>query len=406
MPTSSSPRLRRALGCGCLIGFFVFAIVGFVAVGYFIDSNNYNKGHQAYQQADCVAAIGQFDSVINGWRLVDLGGFPALAQQEKAECLLFQTAVEQQQAGDASAALVAYSNFITAYSSSVLVEPARNRSASLFEQAGPAALASQESCQKTDFLLASNMIPQRDVNLPPFYLACGQVYDSFDDLQGSFDMYGTLLTEYPSHSLARDAEESLLSNPVACEESDSLKNSVIAERVDFMPSLYYVCGQVYGDIGDWENAAAMYENFLADYPDHALAADVEAGLAESIVAQAQASAVGEIPEPERSGSTGTGLTEVIIQNDSPERLRIVFNGPEAHVEELEACSTCESYTGVGPLYCPELGPIGSYTLPPGDYDVVVESIGDDGTTPWTGNWSLVEGDEYYSCFFVVTSIVP
>ena len=406
MSTSSSPRLRRTLSCGCLIGFFVLAVFGFIAVGYFIDSNNYSKGHQAYQQADCAVAIGHFDNVINGWRLVDIGGFPALAQQEKAECVLFQAAVDQQQAGNASGALVTYTDFVIAHSNSVLVEPARNRSASLFEQSGAAALASQESCQKTNILFERDLIPQHDVNLPPFYFACGQVYDSFDDQQGSFDMYGALLTDYPNHSLAADAEMSLMANPVACEESESLKNGVIAERADFMPSLYYSCGQLYGQAGNWESAIAMYEGFLADHPDHALAADVEVGLAEAIVAQAQSTGVGEIPEPERSGSTGTGLTEVVIQNDSPERLRIVFSGPEAHVEELEPCSSCETYTGVGPLYCPELGPIGRYPLPPGDYDVVVESIADDGTTPWTGNWSLVEGDEYYSCFFVVTSIVP
>jgi hypothetical protein len=124
------------------------------------------------------------------------------------------------------------------------------------------------------------------------------------------------------------------------------------------------------------------------------------------VSQAQALGAGEIPAPERSGSTGSEATAVIIQNDSPEPLRIVFSGPESRVEELEACDTCTNYTGVGPLYCPELGPIGTYTLAPGAYDVVVESIGDDGTTPWTGAWELVTGDEYYSCFFVVTTFGP
>jgi tetratricopeptide (TPR) repeat protein len=407
MTNSSSPKPRRALGCSCLIALLIIAVVGYSAIRYFIDWNNYKKGHQAYQQADCALAIHHFDTIINGWRLVDIGGYPTLAQQEKAECLPFQAAVAKQQAGDPSAALIAYADFVSGYSNSVLAAAARNRSASLFEQAKPSELASQESCQKIDMLLEQGLVPQRDVNLPPFYFACGQVYDSANNQQSSFAIYEALLTEYPQHLLAAEAEASLVTNPVACEESDSLKkNSVITERTDFMPSLYYHCGQAYEDGGDWANAIIMYESFLADYPSHSLASDVEVGLAQSIVAQAKVTSAGEIPAPERSGSTGSGLTEVVIQNDSPERLRIVFSGPESHVEELEACSSCITYTTIGPLYCPEQGPIGRYTLNPGQYDVVVESIGDSGTTPWTGNWSLVDGDEYYSCFFVVTTVSP
>jgi len=315
----------------------VIAVVGYSATRYFIDRSNYNKGHQAYQQADCAIAIRHFDSIISGWRLVDIGGYSALAQQEKAECLSFQAAVDKQQAGDRSAALIAYADFVSDYSSSVLAEAARNRSASLFEQAKPSALASQESCQKIDILLEEDLIPQRDVNLPLFYLACGQAYE---------------------------------------------------------------------DAGDWANAVTMYESFLAEYPSHSLASDVEAALARSIVAQAKAAGAGEIPAPSLSGSTGSGFTEVVIQNDSPERLRIVFSGPESRVEELGACSSCQTYFGIGPLFCPEQGPIGRYTLKPGQYDVVVESISDTGVTPWIGDWSLVSGDEYYSCFFIVTTFGP
>lgn len=472
-----SSQSRRGLNYGRLILLLAIIAVGYSAIRYFIDRNNYKNGHQAYQQTECAIAITHFDKVINGWRLVDVGGYPALAQQEKAECIPFQAAVDKQQVGDFSIALVAYSDFVTNYSGGVLAEAARNRSKSLFEQTKPSALASLESCEMLDSLLEKELIPQRDVNLPLFYLACGQVYDTANNQQDSFAMYESILTEYPSNSLARQAEESLLANPLACEEADSLKknsiianrtdfiptlyfscgqaydtannqqdsfamyesllteypshslagqaeesllanpvaceevaslkkNNIIANRTDFIPMLYYSCGQAYEDDRDWGNAVTMYENFLADYPSHSLAPDAEAALARLIVAQAKAAGAGEIPAPESSGRTGSELTEVIIQNDSPDRLRIVFSGPESHVEELGACSSCTNYTGIGPLYCPEKGPIGRYTLKPGQYDVVVESINDNETTPWTGNWDLISGDEYSTCFFVVTTFSP
>jgi hypothetical protein len=150
----------------------------------------------------------------------------------------------------------------------------------------------------------------------------------------------------------------------------------------------------------------MYENFLVEYPDHSLASDVEAALARSIVAQAKAAGAGEIPAPEFSGSTGSEFTEVVIQNDSPERLRIVFSGPDSRVEDLEACSSCQKYFGIGPTFCPEQGPIGRYTLKPGQYEIVVESVSDTGVTPWIGDWGLLSGDEYSSCFFIVTTLGP
>jgi len=749
MSTRYSSRSRKNIVWIWLIALLVLAVVGYSAVRYYLDWSNYNRGHRAYQQANCKKAIAHFDGILTGRRLVNIGGYPARALQEKAECLPYQAAVDQQQAGNFSAALVAYTDYVNNFSGSVLANAARSQSISLFEQEQPSDLAGQESCQRIDMLLEKDMLPQREVNLPLFYFACGQFFEAAGDPESSFAMYETLLTEYPDaaraadaegyilasslvceksdsfkvnsaianrqdfmprlyhtcgqayatandqtnsfamyemllaeypeHALAAEAEASILATPVACEKSDSLKasstivnrkdfiprlylacgqaydkaknpqaafdmykallieypihplsieadasilaNSVacekpdllkntvvakranfmprlyqacgraydkannpqrsfamykallaeypahkiaaeeeasllsnpvaceetealkktdivkrknfmprlyqtcgqyydgakdqqdsfamykallaeypehefateaeasilanpgaceetealkktdiakrenfmprlyqscgqaydkaknqqdsfdmykallaeypdhefateaeasilanpaacketealkktdIAKRADFMPSLYYNCGQAYEKDGDWENAVAMYEVFLAEYPDHALASDVETALARSIVAQAKASGAGEIPQPDRSGSAGSGVTVVVIQNDSPERLRIIFSGPESRIEELEACSSCQTYSFIGPMFCPELGPIGRYTLKPGQYDVVVESISDTGVTPWVGSWNLVSGDKYFSCFFIVT----
>lgn len=90
---------------------------------------------------------------------------------------------------------------------------------------------------------------------------------------------------------------------------------------------------------------------------------------------------------------------VVIQNDSPERLRLVFSGSQSMIVELAACSSCTTYMFT-PFSCPEKGPVGRYSLTPGNYEVLVESISDSGVTPYTGTWELVGGDEYYSCFYI------
>ena len=406
-PHTPAPAPRNNPGYARLAVLLIIGFILYSAVRYFIDRSQYQKGHEAYQRADCITAMENFDKVIAGWRLGDFGGYAALSEQENAECLPFQAAVEMQKNGDLSGALSAYTTFININDGSVLAEAARNNSLQLFKQNEPAVLASVESCGKISGLLDGNLLPSPDETLPSFYLACGQVFDSSGDSQSSFMMFKSLITEYPSHSFANNAEAALLENAVTCERADSLQsNNTISSRPDFMPRLYYKCGQTYEEDRDWSSAISMYEAFLAEFPEHTLAPEAEAGLARAIIAQAKAAGAGDIPAPERSGSTYSGQTEVVIQNDSPERLRIVFSGPETRIEELAACSSCINYTGIGPLYCPEMGPIGRYTLEPGEYEVVVESITDSGVTPWTGTWALGSGDEYSSCFFLVTRTFP
>ena len=76
MSHSSSPQVRRGyIAFGILLGLLIMVAVAYNAIRFFIDQNNYNKGHQAYLQTDCTVAIRHFDSVISAWQLVDIGGY-------------------------------------------------------------------------------------------------------------------------------------------------------------------------------------------------------------------------------------------------------------------------------------------------------------------------------------------
>lgn len=142
------------------------------------DLYNLNQGHQAYQRADCTTAIKHFDPMLKGWRAINMEQKRAVAQQEQQECLAFKVAVDQQKAGDFSAALLTYNNFINDYSNSILVEASRQQVESIFETVQPSALASYESCNNIGNLLKNSLIPSPDKNLPRFHLACGQVYQT------------------------------------------------------------------------------------------------------------------------------------------------------------------------------------------------------------------------------------
>ncbi|MBI5963412.1 MAG: hypothetical protein HY863_08065 [Chloroflexi bacterium] len=406
MSTITSILKNRAI-MASLIVLFLLAVIaaGFSTYRYLADSNNYEKGHQAYLQADCKTAIGLFDKIINSSRLINFGQCPQRAQLEKDECLVFQNAADLESSGNLSSALVAYLDFIIKNGKSPLVETTRIGIASLFQAEKIPLIASEASCTQTGALLERNLIPNPETNLPLFYLACGQAYEKVNQPKFASAMYQWILISYPENPVSLSAETALLENQLTCQESETIRQSAVANRTDFMPKLYYGCGQKYEVNTDYANARKMYETFLAAFPEHSLAKEVESALARTIVAQAKASGAGEISQPESSGSTTSGVVQVIIQNDSPDRMRITFSGPSSQVEELEACSTCTSYeVAQAPLFCPELGPIGQYTLPPGVYDIVVESISDDAVTPWIGNWDLVDGNEYHRCFFITTEL--
>jgi len=386
---------------GAIFILLIVILGGFGGFRYFADRNNYTKGHQAYLQADCITAVNHFNKIINTWRLADIGHYSKLAEQEKAECQDFQVGVNFEANGDVSSALVSYLSFMTEKSNSPLAHSARSRITSFFQADRIPALASETSCTQIGTLIENNLIPSTEANLPLFYYACRQVYDKTNQAQFAFTLYQWTLTTYPEHPISTAVEKALSENSVACEQTETLRQSTLANRANFMPSLYYGCGQKYEEDKIYDNAIKMYESFMNYYPDHPLANDVKAAMVRARVKQAMASGSAKIPQPESSGTTTSGTTELTIQNDSPFRLRILFSGQEARIEELESCSTCVTFP-VAPSSCPQQGPIGTYTLQPSQYDILVEAISDNSVTPFTNTWDLSDGKQYYECIYSVS----
>lgn len=201
-----------------------------------------------------------------------------------------------------------------------------------------------------------------------------------------------------SASLARQA------NPELCRQFQTLRaQELVPAKAGELPPLLWACGQIFEENDDPASAVELYAQLLNDYPDHALAQESMPALARATVAQAKAAGAGNIPAPQSVGGTGSGPAVVVVQNASPEKISLVFNGPEARLEELAACADCFKYSGDGPAACPEQGAVGVYELPAGDYTVVVNSSSDKGVIPFIGEWQLGQGEEYRSCFFLVTT---
>lgn len=170
-----------------------------------------------------------------------------------------------------------------------------------------------------------------------------------------------------------------------------------------LPSLYLECGKLYEAKKGYSKASATYEEFLKQYPDHPMAKDVKQSLARTTVADVRGRGALNIESPGRTGTTVDGSTVIEIQNTSPGKMRITFSGATPKFEKLENCRDCVTYVNNPPELCPGKGPVGRYTLEPGQYDIAVKFTADNGNPvkPWVGNWSLEAGAEYKSCFFII-----
>lgn len=208
-----------------------------------------------------------------------------------------------------------------------------------------------------------------------------------------------------AQALVADTAADALISADLCQAIDTLAGQgLIGAPDEQIPPVLYACGQAYEGAENFGDALLFYERFRAEYAGHSLAADVEAAFVRATIAEAAAAGAGALPAPQAVGASGEGGTvTVVIQNDSTEGLSMVFSGPEVRVEELESCAECSDFSGDAPSACPEIGPVGRYVLAPGTYDVVVKASGNSGVTPFRGTWTLEAGQEYSSCFYLVTT---
>ncbi|OLP17810.1 hypothetical protein BST81_12120 [Leptolyngbya sp. 'hensonii'] len=243
-------------------------------------------------------------------------------------------------------------------------------------------------------------------------LGLGEVQQKAGKPDQAIVRYTNFAASYPSSPLRGKVQQSMtelfqkgdlkkLAQPGVCNKLKVLiDQKLVPDPQKNGPPFYQACGQQLEAKKQYTDAVKIYEMFLAQYPKHALEPQIKAALARSLVAEARAAGAGNIPAPGVSGYSGSGATTVVIQNETPNKLRIVFSGPQPRFEELAPCPNCVKFKGRGPSGCPNKGPVGTYTLKPGNYDVVVKTEGGN-ALPFTGKWALGDGSEYNSCFFIV-----
>ncbi len=399
MDTSS----KKASGTGCfvLIGIVLLGVIIHGLVRYFSDEPLFEKAHSSFLQGDCETANPNYKDIIRKVHIFDFGKLKANSKMESNYCDEFIFATNSQ--------LMGLYDFTLEHPENPLIEFVDDKAAQLLVSIGETedyiTVVNNDACRKETELVNAGLLVEEEALLL-YKLNCSKFLLSLGEPDSAFKFLEEILEEYPQHSVANQVIDSITSDTIFCSLTQQMSESVIFNKdVDNLANIFLDCAANYSKQSEYRLASNLYISFLTKFPEHPFAENVNLLLPDLLINAARASGSGNIERPNESGWAPNGIARVVIQNDSPHDLRIVFSGPEAHIEILPACETCTDYSMFGPIGCPEQGPIGTYDLTPGEFEVLVETTNEEDVIPFTGTWDFQGGKEFYSCFFIVTTTV-
>jgi len=399
----SSSKSKKGIGCLVVIGLLLLGGLIQSIVRYLNDKPLYTEAHAAYLVGQCETAIPIFEQITDTTNVFDLGKFKMNSRAELGNCVVFQSSVENGLSGLYDFAHNRPDNPLTAIAKVKAGEifASLNDGSVLDEELG------EEACSRKDELAALGFLDD-ETAITKYLFYCAVLQSEKDRVDDAYSHLTTLMRDYPDSEMADGVLQFMRTYISLCPLLNNMENDPLFNNDSNSITEYYLaCVESYvawNDFGyGYSDAITFFEAFLEKFPDNPAKSEVENALANAFILQAREAGSGVIERPDPSGSAPEGVARVVIQNDSPHELKIIFSGPDTLIEQLPACPECRDYYNIGPTYCPEMGPVGTYELPPGTYEVLVETVIEEDIVPFTGTWELIGGNEFYSCFFVVTS---
>ncbi len=388
-------------GIGCLVviaGLLLLALIQ-SGMAYFNNQKLFEEAHASYMIGDCSSASKGYTQITSKFSLFDFGKLRQKADTESDECYQFTSAVKE-----GIDSLYEFKVDHPENSLSEFVSREMTRILKDLDKANNLVPALEGGvCQNERFYADEGLLDES--NTPLFEYLCSKYMIEIGEADPAIDFLSSIFSKYPDSPQADQIKDAFARDTTYCGMANELDQlSLFKQDPNELTNLYLNCGENYVDAEEFTLAADLYQSFIEKYPDHPRVEEIKFLLPDLLIKAAKTGSTGTIERPDASGWAPAGVSRVVIQNDSPHTLRLVFSGPDARIEELPACDECSDYTGIGPMYCPEKGPIGSYDLTPGTFEVMVEALDDSGIDPFTGTWELEDSKEFYSCFFVVTTI--
>jgi hypothetical protein len=369
------PRRRRLRAA--LIALAVLAVA--FGTYRFLGDREFDHAVAAHHAGRCDEAVERYSRVNGFYRYTGGGSFDA-TRQGIAECRLF-LAAERVPATDYPGATRGYREFLTKYPSGPLTSLARAR-------------------------------------LAEAYAGWGDQQTGEGDYDGGIGKYATVAEEFSGTAGAARADASVVRlvsdaktkadrDGTACRSVEILEalvgNDLHADEARRpLPTAYFHCGRSEFKAHD-DSAAIDHLTALIDgFRKHPLVPEARSLLVDARVHLYSGGNPGRLESPDPVGSTAAGTVVIEIQNSSPDRVELLFSGPESKSVTVGKCGSCRVYPrGQEPAFCPEVGPTVEISLEPGTYKVVIHNPDTTSTRDAYGTWSLSSGSRYFNCQILI-----
>ena len=187
----------------------------------------------------------------------------------------------------------------------------------------------RNACEKESDLVSAGLLVDENTLLL-YKLNCVKFKLWFGEPDSAFMFLEGILKNFPQHSITKNIYDSLTNETVFCPLTQQMSESpTFNNDVDNLANIFLDCAANYTKQSEFDLAAKIYDSFLNKFPEHPSVESVNLLLPELLIKAARASGSGTIERPNESGWAPDGIARVVIQNDSPHDLRIVFSGPDA-----------------------------------------------------------------------------
>jgi hypothetical protein len=411
-----------------VLGFLIIGVLIYSGIRNILDLHAYQSGISAYEAGNLEVAFEKFHEIDRNLHWLDLAGHQWNAHQ----ALLAAARVEYETA----LMLSAQNRLVEAYD--VFENLSRHAAAGLEQFSYLAQEGMQESYMNIGNSIYINYQQAKcgpvlvDGQWLLLHIDDTQPLMNFQKIQSMMELCRSYTSEvesvrgHPPELAARSTADFILANPSdPLSKAAFLKLSLLIETkgipsIDSMEvcdalfkfqenpqftnlaDVLFACSLVYYRAFDDNTAITLLEKFIAAFPqdrNYPRAVEILAGL---LFRRSEALKAEILPAPGLAGIGIKGAAHYRIRNNSPFPMQIVFSGKKTVIQTIQPCQDCITYSK-SPLVCSAKGRQVEYSLPPGDYKILVETKVGDRVVPFSGEFTLRDGRIYSNCFMLVNT---
>jgi hypothetical protein len=384
-------RIKRPQGM-VLAGLIVLVLVVVIYAAYNVGASQaYSDGVDAHKRFDCSEAADKYGQLIGFYSLA-LTAHRGTAQDRRAECRAVLQAESAAQDRQHRAAAQQYAEILEEHETSPILDKLQARRAE-------------------ELLWWGDSVLRR---------ASG----NSELLAVALTRYETVLTELPETSQTEDAKKRIsqlwasANTGGSCGRADSMLvlragdfesdegQAVQSLATEKAPGYMLSCGNRLIDQQRYGTAIRVLRLLTNEFRGTAAAARARTRLIDAQVGQIRGGRTSDLPSPAVVGPSGSGESEIVIENSSPYNIELLLSGPGSRRFTVPRCPGCRKFASSDAVTSCPSGTKRTFVVRPGSYSVVVRDLSRN-VRPWAGTFRIDAGYRYdEGCFYIVTSLPP